>query len=60
MDDTLRVNGVIAPEASLPFLSLSGGSSGVQVLSPLLEQIAVVPNGSVGIVARNAAATGRR
>ena len=53
-----RVNGVIAPEASLPFLSLSGGSSGVQVLSPLLEQIAVVPNGSVGIVARNAAATG--
>ena len=58
VDDTLRVNGVIAPEASLPFLSLSGGSSGVQVLSPLLEQIAVVPNGSVGIVARNAAATG--
>ena len=57
VDDTLRVNGVIAPEASLPFLSLSGGSS-VQVLSPLLEQIAVVPNGSVGIVARNAAATG--
>ena len=48
VDDTLRVNGVIAPEASLPFLSLSGGSSGVQVLSPLLEQIAVVPNGSVG------------
>ena len=44
VDDTLRVNGVIAPEA------------GVQVLSPLLEQIAVVPNGSVGIVARNAAA----
>ena len=58
VDDTLRVNGVIAPEASLPFLSLSGGSSGVQVLSPLLEQIAVVPNGSVGVVARNAAATG--
>ena len=58
VDDTLRVNGVIAPEASLPFLSLSGGSSGVQVLSPLLEQIAVVPNGSVGMVARNAAATG--
>ena len=49
VDDTLRVNGVIAPEASLPFLSLSGGSSGVQVLSPLLEQIAVVPNSSVGI-----------
>ena len=58
VDDTLRVNGVIAPEAGLPFLSLLGGSSGVQVLSPLLEQIAVVPNGSVGIVARNAAATG--
>ena len=58
VDDTLRVNGVIAPEASLPFLSLSGGSSGVQVLSPLLEQVAVVPNGSVGMVARNAAATG--
>ena len=59
VDDTLWVNGVIiAPEAGLPFLSLSGGSSGVQVLSPLLEQIAVVPNGSVGIVARNAAATG--
>ena len=58
MDDTLRVNGVIAPEASLPFLSLSGGSSGVQVLSPLLEQIAVAPNSSVGLVARNAAATG--
>ena len=61
VNDTLRVNGVIAPEASLPFLSLSGGSSGVQVLSPLLEQIAVVPNSSVGIVgivARNAAATG--
>ena len=58
VDDTLRVNGVIAPEASLPFLSLSGGSSGVQVLSPLLEQIAVAPNSSVGLVARNAAATG--
>ena len=58
MDDTLRVNGVLAPEASLPFLSLSGGTSGVQVLSPLLEQIAVAPNSSVGLVARNAAATG--
>ena len=58
VDDTLRVNGVIAPEASLPFLSLSGGSSGVQVLSPLMEQIAVAPNSSVGLVARNAAATG--
>ena len=58
VDDTLRINGVLAPEASLPFLSLSGSSSGVQVLSPLLEQIAVVPNSSVGIVARNAAATG--
>ena len=58
VDDTLRVNGVIAPEASLPFLSLSRGSSGVQVLSPLLEQIAVAPNSSVGLVARNAAATG--
>ena len=58
VDDTLRVNGVIAPEASRPFLSLLGCSSGVQVLSPLLEQIAVVPNSSVGIVARNAAATG--
>ena len=58
VDDTLRVNGVIAPEASLPFLSLSGGSSGVQVLSPLLEQIAVVPNSSSGLVVRNAAATG--
>ena len=33
VDDTLRVNGPLAPEASLPFLSLSGGSSGVQVLS---------------------------
>ena len=32
VDDTLRINGVVAPEASLPFLSLSGGSSGVQVL----------------------------
>ena len=58
VDDTLRVNGVIAPEASLPFLSLSGRSSGVQVLSPLLEQIAVAPNSFVGLVARNAAATG--
>ena len=33
VDDTLRVNGVIALEASLPLLSLSEGSSGVQVLS---------------------------
>ena len=48
VDDTLRVNGAIAPEASLPFLSLTGGSSGVQVLSPLLEQIAVVPNSDRG------------
>ena len=31
MDDTVRINGVLAPEASLPFLSLSGGTSGVQV-----------------------------
>ena len=30
LDDTVRVNGVLGPEASLPFLSLSGGSSGVQ------------------------------
>ena len=59
VDDTLRINGVLAPEASLPFLSLSGGTSGVQVLSPLLEQIAVGPtNGTVGVVVRNAAATG--
>ena len=59
VDDTLRVNGPLAPEASLPFLSLSGGSSGVQVLSPLLEQIAVGPtDGTVGMVIRNAAATG--
>ena len=59
MDDTLRINDVVAPEASLPFLSLSGGSSGVQVLSPLLEQIAVGPtDGTVGVVVRNAAATG--
>ena len=59
VDDTLRINGVVAPEASLPFLSLSGGSSGVQVLSPLLEQIAVGPtDGTVGVVVRNAAATG--
>ena len=59
VDDTLRINGALAPEASLPFLSLSGGSSGVQVLSPLLEQIAVGPtDGSVGTVIRNAAPTG--
>ena len=59
VDDTLRINGIVAPEASLPFLSLSGGSSGVQVLSPLLEQIAVGPtDGTVGVVVRNAAATG--
>ena len=58
VDDTLRVKGVIATEESLPFLSLSGGSSGVQVLSPLLEQIAVVPNSSSGLVVRNAASTG--
>ena len=59
MDDTLRVNGALAPEASLPFLSLSGGSSGVQVLSPLLEQIAVeLTDGTVGMVVRNAAPTG--
>ena len=31
---------------------------GGQQLSPLLEQIAVVPSSSVGIAARNAAATG--
>ncbi len=48
----------IAPEASLPFLSLSGGTSGVQVLSPLLEQIAVgPPGGTVGTVIRNVAPT---
>ena len=59
VDDTFRVNGAIAPEASLPFLSLSGGTSGVQVLSPLLEQIAVgPPGGSVGTVIRNVAPTG--
>ena len=59
VDDTLRINGALAPEASLPFLSLSGGSSGVQVLSPLLEQIAVgQPGGTVGTVIRNAAPTG--
>ena len=49
MDDTFRVNGAIAP----------GGTSGVQVLSPLLEQIAVgPPGGSVGTVIRNVAPTG--
>ena len=56
VDNTLRINGALAPEASLPFLSLSGGSSGVQVLSPLLEQIAVgATDGSVAMVIRNAA-----
>ena len=45
---------MLGPEASLPFLPLSGGSSGVQ-----LEQIAVGPrDGTVGMVIRNAAATG--
>ena len=59
VDDTLLVNGAIAPEASLPFLTLSGGSGGVQVLSPLLEQIAVGdPGETVGMVIRNASATG--
>ena len=58
VDDTLRINGALVPEASLPFLSLSGGTS-VQVLSPLLEQIAVGPtNGTVGVVVWNTAATG--
>ena len=39
--------------------ALSGGTSGVQVLSPLLEQIAVgPPGGSVGTVIRNVAPTG--
>ena len=59
VDSGLRVNGALAPEASLPFLTLSGGSSGVQVLSRVLEQIAVGPtDGSVGTVIRNAATTG--
>ena len=59
VDDTLRFNGALAPEASLPFLTLYGGSSGVQVLSPLLEQIAVgAPGETVGMVVRNAAPTG--
>ena len=59
VDDTLLVNGALAPEASLPFLTLSGGSSGVQVLSPLLEQIAVGASGeTVGMVIRNASPTG--
>ena len=50
VDNGLRVNGALAPEASLPFLTLSGGSGGVQVLSPLLEQIAVgAPGETVGI-----------
>ena len=58
VNDTLRVNGALAPEASLPFLSLSGGSSGVQVLSPLLEQIAVGASGeTVDMVIRNASPT---
>ena len=52
------MNGALAPEASLPFLTLSGGSSGVQVLSPLLEQIAVGASGeTVGMVIRNASPT---
>ena len=59
VDNGLRVNGALAPEASLPFLTLSGGSSGVQVLSPLLEQIAVGASGeTVGMVIRNASPTG--
>ena len=29
VNDTLRVNGAIAPEASLPYLFLSGGTTGV-------------------------------
>ena len=59
VDNALRVNGALAPEASLPFLTLSGGSSGVQVLSPLLEQIAVGASGeTVGMVIRNASPTG--
>ena len=59
VDNGLRVNGALAPEASLPFLTLSGGSSGVQVLSPLLEQIAVGASGeTAGMVIRNASPTG--
>ena len=59
VDNGLRVNGALAPEASLPFLTLSGGSSGVQVLSPLLEQTAVGASGeTVGMVIRNASPTG--
>ena len=59
VDSSLRVNGALAPEASLPFLTLSGGSGGVQVLSPLLEQIAVgAPGETVGMVIRNASPTG--
>ena len=47
VDDTFRVNGAIAPEASLPFSSA------------LLEQIAVgPPGGTVGTVIRNVAPTG--
>ena len=31
VNDTLRVNGVIAPEASLPYLFLSGGTTGLEM-----------------------------
>eukprot|EP00439_Symbiodinium_sp_Y106_P078484 s2364_g17.t1 len=31
VNDTLRVNGAIAPEASLPYLYLSGGTTGLEI-----------------------------
>ncbi|CAE7298777.1 unnamed protein product [Symbiodinium sp. CCMP2592] len=37
VNDTLRVNGDIAPEQNLPYLYLAGGSSGVQVNSSYAE-----------------------
>ena len=59
VDDTLLVNGAIAPEPSMPYLYLSGGTSGVQVNSTYAEVTGLgAPGGFCELVIINQASTG--
>ena len=59
VDDTLLVNGAIAPEPSVPYLYRSGGTSGVQVNSTYAEVTGLgAPGGFCELAVINQAPTG--
>ena len=61
VNDTLRVNGAIAPEASLPYLFLSGGTTGLEMNTKFAAVTGLGdPGGFCELAVINQAATGWR